>query len=72
MIHTDELFADIERGLENLNVGISTGLNTLDEVIAGIQKRTIYNIAAGQGVGNNCLYLYDESKIYKCYARIYN
>lgn len=57
MKHTDALYKEIERGLQGQNIGISTGLVKLDEVIAGIQRKTIYNIAAGQGAGNNCLCL---------------
>ena len=47
----------VEKGLEGKNIGVSTGLEKFDEVISGIQKATIFNIAAGLGVGNNCLYL---------------
>lgn len=54
MKHTNALYNEIERGLKGQNIGVSTGLLKLDEVIAGIQKKTIYNIAAGQGAGNIC------------------
>lgn len=58
MNHTDELIDSIKKGLLGLNVGISTGLPKLDEIIAGVQKATIYNVAAGQGVGKSSLALY--------------
>lgn len=46
MTHTDVLIAEIQRGLIGKNIGISTGLPKLDEIIAGVQRKTIYNIAA--------------------------
>ena len=46
MIHTNNLFSEIEKGLEGGNVGLSTGLPKLDEIIAGVQRKTIYNVTA--------------------------
>jgi len=58
MRHTDNLLKDIHDGLSGRNVGISTGLTKFDEVIAGIQRKSIYNIGAGMGAGNNLYYNY--------------
>lgn len=51
MTHTDNLFQDIQNGLDGKNVGMSTGLPKLDEIIAGIQRKTIYNVAGGISSG---------------------
>jgi len=58
MRHTDNLLKDIHDGLSGRNVGISTGLTKFDEVIAGIQRKSIYNIGAGMGAGKTSLALY--------------
>lgn len=56
--YTDSLFVKIKDGLKGINIGISTGLPKLDEIIAGVQKATLYDIAAGLGVGKTSLALY--------------
>lgn len=54
----ESLFALIDRGREGLNIGVSTGLPKLDEIISGIQRQTFYLIAGGTGSGKTTLCLY--------------
>jgi len=63
MIHTDNLIRDIQSGLKGNNIGLSTGLPKLDEIIAGIQRKTIYNIAGGISSGKTSFSL--SAFIYK-------
>jgi len=58
MTHTDNLIKDIKRGLDGQNIGLSTGLEKLDETIAGIQKKTIYNVTAGISAGKTSFALH--------------
>lgn len=58
MDYVDRLLDQIAKGLAGNNIGISTGLDKFDEIVAGVQKATIYNIAAGQGVGKTSFVLY--------------
>lgn len=57
MKYADSLFQIIKSGLNGDNLGITTGLPKLDETIAGIQRATMYNVGAGQGVGKSSLAL---------------
>lgn len=52
------LLDEVEKGLHGKNIGVSTGLEKFDEVISGIQKATIFNIAAGLGVGKTSFTLF--------------
>lgn len=52
------LFANIYKGKQGRNIGISTGLPKLDKVIYGIQKRCIYTIGADSGSGKTSLAIY--------------
>ena len=41
-----QLLNNIEKGKEGRNIGISTGLNTLDSIIYGIQRKYLYVVGA--------------------------
>ena len=47
----NKLFEVIKRGKEGRNIGISTGLPTIDSIIYGIQRKYLYVVAADQGGG---------------------
>jgi len=59
----DSLYNKIENGRLGLNIGISTGLPKLDDVIGGVQKATYSLIFAGTSVGKTSWALYTH--IYK-------
>lgn len=42
----DRLVDSISRGQEGRNIGISTGLPTVDSIIYGVQKRYLYTVGA--------------------------
>ena len=46
-----QLLKNIEKGKEGKNIGISTGLPTLDSIIYGIQKKYLYTIGADTSGG---------------------
>lgn len=46
-----KLFQNIEEGRKGRNIGISTGLPTLDSIIYGIQKKYLYTIGADTSGG---------------------
>lgn len=46
-----QLFKNIEEGKKGRNIGISTGLPTLDSIIYGIQKKYLYTIGADTSGG---------------------
>lgn len=46
-----QLLANIEEGKHGRNIGISTGMSTLDSVIYGIQKKYLYTIGADTSGG---------------------
>lgn len=41
----------VESGREGKNIGISTGMEKLDKILYGIQKKYLYTIGASSGVG---------------------
>lgn len=41
-----QLLNNIEKGKEGRNIGISTGLKTLDSIIYGIQRKYLYVVGA--------------------------
>lgn len=63
---TDKLLANIERGKNNLNTGISTGLPTIDSIIYGIQKKCITVVGADTSGGKTSyaldIYVYNLLK----------
>jgi len=63
MKHTDNLLKSIKAGMLGLNVGLSTGLDKLDEIIAGVQRSTIYDLVGGLASGKTSFALY--SFLYK-------
>lgn len=48
---TEKLFNLVEKGREGHNMGLSTGLPKLDNLIYGVQRQWMYVIAAGSGAG---------------------
>lgn len=42
----NRLLSNIEAGKQGKNIGISTGLSTIDSVIYGIQRKYLYTIGA--------------------------
>lgn len=46
-----QLFDNIKRGKEGRNIGISTGLPTIDKTLFGIQKRYLYVVGADTSAG---------------------
>lgn len=63
MNYIESLYQRIDNGRLGKNIGISTGLDKLDEVIGGIQKATYSLIFAGTSVGKTSFVLYTH--IYK-------
>lgn len=59
----DILYKLIDDGRLGLNIGISTGLPKLDDLIGGVQRGTFYLVAGDTGSGKTSLCLY--SLIYK-------
>src|SRR5215217_5892167 len=59
----DSLYQKIENGRLGLNIGITTGLPKLDDVVGGIQKATYTLIFAGTSVGKTSFALFTH--IYK-------
>lgn len=55
---TSNLFKLIERGKEGKNKGLSTGLDRLDRIIYGVQRRCIVTIGGDTGSGKSTLALY--------------
>jgi hypothetical protein len=55
-----QLFSAIIRGRKGKNIGISTGLLKLDQVISGIQKKSLITIGADSGAGKSsfCLSIF--------------
>jgi hypothetical protein len=54
----DRLYQLIELGRQGLNIGMTTGINKLDEQISGIEKQTFYLIGGQTGSGKTTLCLY--------------
>lgn len=52
------LFREIERGRQGLNIGVSTGMPKLDQIISGLQRQTFYLIGGTTGSGKSTLALY--------------
>ena len=46
-----QLLNNIEKGKEGRNIGISTGLKTLDSIIYGIQRKYLYVVGADTSGG---------------------
>ena len=46
-----QLLNNIEKGKEGRNIGISTGLSTLDSIIYGIQRKYLYVVGADTSGG---------------------
>lgn len=53
----DELYNEISRGREGKNIGLTTGLEKLDGVIHGIQRRSLVAIGGSTGSGKSSLAL---------------
>lgn len=49
----DALNELVQRGKEGKNIGISTGMEKLDKVLYGIQRKYIYTIGASSGIGKS-------------------
>lgn len=49
------LLGEFQRGLEGRNVGRTTGIKPLDAAIDGIQRASLYGVAAGPKVGKSTL-----------------
>jgi replicative DNA helicase len=45
-VGVDKLFNNIEEGKKGRNIGISTGMTTIDSVLYGIQRKYLYTIGA--------------------------
>lgn len=54
----DSLFENIKRGKKGLNVGLSTGLDKIDKVTFGVQRRWMTTIFGDSGCGKSSLCLY--------------
>lgn len=52
-----ELYTEIARGREGKNIGLTTGLEKLDGVIHGIQRRCLVSIGGSTGSGKSSLAL---------------
>lgn len=48
---TQRLMDMIESGREGKNMGLSTGIKKLDDLIYGVQRKWIYVVAADSGGG---------------------
>ena len=55
---TQRLMDMIESGREGKNMGLSTGIKKLDDLIYGVQRKWIYIIAADSGGGKTTFSLY--------------
>ena len=55
---TQRLMDMIESGREGKNMGLSTGIKKLDDLIYGVQRKWIYVIAADSGGGKTTFSLY--------------
>jgi len=53
----DELFSHIEKGMRGHNIGVSTGIPKLDNIIFGTQQSYLYTIGADTGSGKSSLAL---------------
>ena len=58
MTDLELLWAQIERGRNGENIGLSTGIPKLDKVIGGVQPSRFYTIAAASSVGKSALVLF--------------
>lgn len=58
MKRSDGLLNAIKEGMSGLNVGLSTGLEKLDDIISGVQRSTIYNVAGGLASGKTSFAIY--------------
>lgn len=66
----DNFLEDVDRGRQGFNVGLSTGIKPLDQVITGVQRATYYLIGGNTGTGKTAFA--DHAFVLKPYANFLN